>query len=64
MTMKGQLPEQEQRRQISLLPRLCQMRRGGELVWQATFEGSRRGERQSFARLDNLFSLLQDERRK
>ena len=48
----------EQRRYISYLLRLWQIRSGGELVWRASLESPHTGERKGFASLDDLFDFL------
>jgi hypothetical protein len=50
----------EQRRYISYLLRLWQIRSEGELVWRASLESPHTGERRGFANLD-LFTFLEKE---
>ena len=49
----------EERRYLSYLLRLWQVRSEGELVWRASLESAHTGERQGFANLDDLFDFLQ-----
>ena len=49
----------QERRYISYLLRLWQGTSGGELVWLASLESPRTGERRGFARLDDLLDFLQ-----
>jgi len=51
----------EERRYLSYLLRLWQVRSGGELVWRASIESSLTGERKGFANLDDLFDFLQEQ---
>lgn len=51
----------EQRRYLSYLLRLWQIRSGGELVWRVSLESSRTGEHTGFASLDALFAFLQQQ---
>ncbi len=51
----------EQRRYISYLLRLWQIRSGGELVWRASLESPHTGERWGFANLADLFTFLEKE---
>ena len=48
----------EQRRYISYLLRLWQIRSGSELVWRASLESPYTGERKGFASLADLFDFL------
>jgi len=48
----------EQRRYISYLLRLWQIRSEGELVWRASLESPHTGERRGFASLADLFTFL------
>jgi hypothetical protein len=47
-----------ERRYISYLLRLWQIERQGQLVWQASLEDSRTGERQGFGNVDALLAFL------
>jgi hypothetical protein len=49
----------EERRYLSYLLRLWQVRSEGELVWRASLESAHTGERKGFANLDDLFDFLQ-----
>jgi hypothetical protein len=51
----------EQRRYISYLLRLWQIRSEGELVWRASLESPHTGERRGFASLADLFTFLEKE---
>jgi len=51
----------EERRYISYLIRLWQVKDSGGLVWRASLESSRTGERQGFADLDALFAFLRQQ---
>ena len=51
----------EQRRYISYLLRLWQIRSEGELVWRASLESPHTGERRGFANLADLFTFLEEE---
>jgi len=59
--MKGQLPEQEQRRYISYLLRLWQTGSKQEMVWRVSLESAFTGERRGFANLTELFAFLENE---
>jgi hypothetical protein len=48
----------EQRRYLSYLLRLWQIKSGGELVWRASLESPHTGERRGFASLGALFAFL------
>jgi hypothetical protein len=48
----------EERRYLSYLLRLWQVRSEGELVWRASLESAHTGERQGFANLDDLCDFL------
>jgi hypothetical protein len=61
MTTKGQLSEQEQRRHISYLLRLWRVRSQDGIVWRASLESARAGERMGFVSLEDLFSFLENE---
>ena len=61
ITMEGQLPEQLQRRTIAYLLRLWQTRSKRELVWRASLESARTGERRGFANLTDLLTFLEQE---
>ena len=50
----------EQPRNLSYLLRLYQVERNGELVWWASLENPRTGERQAFADLADLFAFLNE----
>jgi len=50
----------EQRRYLSYLLRLWQIRSEGELIWRASLE-SHTGERRGFANLADLFTFLEKE---
>ena len=47
-----------ERRYISYLLRLWQIESQGQLVWQASLEDSRTGQRQGFASVDALLAFL------
>jgi len=47
-----------QRRYLSYLLRLWQIKSGGELVWRASLESPHTGERRGFASLEALFAFL------
>jgi hypothetical protein len=51
----------EQRRYESYLLRLWQTDRGGTLIWRASLESARTGERRGFASLADLFAFLEQE---
>ena len=46
---------------LSYLLRLWQARVDGELVWRASLESPRTGERRGFANLADLFAFLEEE---
>jgi len=48
----------EQRRYLSYLLRLWQIKSEGELVWRASLESPHTGERRGFADLKALFAFL------
>ncbi len=50
---------QEERRYISYLLRLWQIRNKGELVWRASLESPLTGERRGFASLAKLIDFLE-----
>jgi len=54
------MSEEEPRRILYLL-RLWQTRSGGELVWRASLESPRAGERTGFTSLEALFAFLQQQ---
>jgi hypothetical protein len=60
-TMQASRTHREQRRYLSYLLRLWQIRSGGELVWRASLESARTGERTGFASVDALFAFLQQQ---
>ena len=49
----------EQRRYLSYLLRLWQIKSEGELVWRASLESPHTGKRRGFADLKALFAFLQ-----
>jgi len=51
----------EERRYISYLIRLWQVKNSSGLVWRASLESSRTGERHGFADLDALFAFLRQQ---
>ena len=51
----------EPQRYLSYLLRLWQTTSGGELVWRASLEDSRTGDRMGFANLDALFAFLRQQ---
>jgi hypothetical protein len=51
----------KERRAISYLLRLWPTTSRGELVWRASLESARTGERQGFANLTDLFAFLEEE---
>ena len=61
VTMRGQLPEQEQPRYVSYLLRLWQTGDKRELVWRASLESAYTGERRGFADLTELLAFLEKE---
>jgi hypothetical protein len=61
ITIGGQLAEQEETRCISHLLRLWPIRGGQELLWRASLESARTGERRGFASLTDLFAFLEKE---
>ena len=52
---------QEQPGYLSYLLRLWQTQSGSELVWRASLENARNGERHSFANLDALCRFLRQQ---
>ena len=46
---------------LSYLLRLWQARADGELVWRASLESPRTGERRGFANLADMFAFLEEE---
>jgi hypothetical protein len=53
--------EGEERRYLSYLLRLWQIKSGGELVWRVSLENPHTRERQGFASLEDLFDFLQEQ---
>lgn len=53
----------QERRYISYLLRLWQGRSGGDLVWRASLESPRTGERTGFASPADLFAFMEQEMR-
>ena len=51
----------ERRRYVSYLLRLWQTQQEGAMVWRASLESSRTGERQGFADLDALIAFLRQQ---
>ena len=51
----------KERRYISYLLRLWQVKTSSGLVWRASLESSRTGERQGFANLDALYAFLRQQ---
>jgi hypothetical protein len=51
----------EQRRYLSYLIRLWQVKNSSGPVWRASLESSRTGKRQGFADLDALFAFLRQQ---
>ena len=51
----------KRRRAISYLLRLWPTRTRGKLVWRASLESARTGERRGFANLTDLFAFLEQE---
>jgi hypothetical protein len=49
----------ERHRRMSYYLRLWQTKSGGDLVWRASLESPRTGERTGFASLERLFAFLQ-----
>jgi hypothetical protein len=58
-TKKGELMSGRKRRYISYLLRLWQVKSEGELVWRASLESSRTGQRQGFASLEAMVTFLE-----
>jgi len=52
-----------ERRYISYLVRLWRGRSGGDLVWRASLESPRTGERRGFASPVDLFAFMEQEMR-
>jgi hypothetical protein len=52
-----------ERRYISYLVRLWRGRSGGDLVWRASLESPRTGERRGFASPADLFASIEQEMR-
>ena len=52
---------EEQRRYLSYLLRLWQIESKGQLVWRASLEDARTGERQGFASIDALLAFLREQ---
>jgi hypothetical protein len=50
-----------QRRYLSYLLRLWQIESKGRLVWRASLEDARTGERQGFASIDALLAFLREQ---
>ncbi|MBS3784262.1 MAG: hypothetical protein KGY78_07450 [Anaerolineae bacterium] len=61
MTVKGPSPQTEQRGYISYLLRLWTTERRGKLLWRASLESARTGQRRGFAGLEDLFAFLQEQ---
>jgi hypothetical protein len=53
----------QDRRYTSYLVRIWQGRSGGDLVWRASLESPRTGERRGFASLADLFAFVEQEMR-
>jgi hypothetical protein len=53
----------QERRYISYLVRFWQGRSGGDLVWRASLESPRTGERRGFASPTDLFAFIELEMR-
>ena len=51
---------EERRRYLSYLLRLRQIESKGRLVWRASLEDARTGERQGFAGIDALLAFLRE----
>jgi hypothetical protein len=49
---------EDQQRYLSYLLRLWQVESKGQLVWRASLEASRTGERQGFASIDELLVFI------
>jgi hypothetical protein len=56
--MSDRSPDRESQRTISYLLRLWQVRRDEALVWQASLENVRTGERVGFATVEALAAFL------
>ena len=52
---------EEQRRYLSYLLRLWQIESKGQLVWRASLEDARTGERRGFASIDALLAFLREQ---
>jgi hypothetical protein len=53
--------EGEERRYLSYLLRLWQIKSGGELVWRMSLENPHTHQRQGFASLEALFDFLREQ---
>jgi len=51
----------EERRYLSYLLRLWQIKSDGELIWQASLQSSQTGKRRGFTSLDGVFAFLQQQ---
>ena len=52
---------EQERRYLSYLLRLWQIESKGQLVWRASLEDARTGERRGFAGIDALLAFLRDQ---
>lgn len=52
---------ERQRRYVSYLLRLWQVESRGQLVWRASLEDARSGERRGFPDLEALFAYLREQ---
>ena len=58
---EGNHVSEDQQRYLSYLLRLWQVESKGQLVWRASLEDSRTGERQGFASIDALLAFLREQ---
>jgi len=61
VTAKGPSLQTEQRGYISYLLRLWTTDSGGKLLWRASLQSARTGQRRGFAGLEDLAAFLQEQ---